>query len=166
MTAAWSRVFGSLDQNPDPARLERATTELVPQARVHLKGDDLGWYHAEIRWGDGSPLIIETFGQADPSVRNKLNKWAAKIETWDNSPNVPMLMEKVALAKQVITLRRPIDHRDELGLDRLMSGLAQHLALETDGVYEIDEARFFDKNGGLLLEKKNDCGLEPGFRFT
>jgi hypothetical protein len=34
-----------------------------------------------------------------------------------------------------------------------MSGLAQHLALETDGVYQIDEAGFFDKNGGLLLEE-------------
>jgi hypothetical protein len=153
MAAAWSRVFGSLDQNPDPARLERATTELVPLASVHLKGDDLGWYHAEIRWGQGSPLTIETYGAADPSVRNDLNTWAAYIETCDYSPNVPMLMEKVALARQVITLRRPIDHQDELGLDRLMSGLAQHLALETDGVYQIDEAGFFDKNGGLLLEE-------------
>ncbi len=153
MTAAWSRVFGSLDQNPDSARLERATRELVSQAKVQFKLNDLGWYHAEIRWGEGSPLTIETYGAADPSVRNDLNTWADDIETCDYSPNAPMLREKVALAKQLITLRRPIDHQDELGLDRLMSGLAQHLALETDGVYQIDEAGFFDKNGGLLLEE-------------
>ncbi len=153
MAAAWSRVFGSLDRNPDPARLERAALALVPQAAVHLKGDDLGWFCAEISWNQGAPLTIESFAATDPEVRADLNTWAAYVETCDYSPNAHSLMVKIALAQQIITLRRPIDHADESGLDRLMQGMAKHLALEIDGIFQIDEAGFFDKTGTLLLEE-------------
>lgn len=153
MAAAWSRVFGLLDLNPDPARLEQAALEIIPKAAVHLKGDDRGWFCAEISWGQGSPLTIETYAATDPEVRADLNTWAAYIETCDYSPNAHSTMVKVALSQQIITLRRPIDHADESGLDRLMHGMAQHLALEIDGIFQIDEAGFFDKNGTLLVEE-------------
>ena len=103
--------------------------------------------------GDSTPLTIERYGAEEKGVRKDINGWAAFLETCDYAPDAPATMEKVALCRQVFTLRRPIDHPDEAALDRLMEGLAQHIAQATDGVYQLDGRGFFDRNQKLLVEE-------------
>jgi len=153
MSAAWSRVFSSSETSPQTAALEQEALRLAPGASVSFTGDELGWFRAQVALGDATPLTIERYGSEEPGVRKDINGWAAYLETCDYSPHATKAMETVALCRQVFTLRRPIDHPDEAALDRLMEGLAQHLAQATDGLYQVDGRGFFDKSGQLWVEE-------------
>ena len=88
----------------------------------------------------------------EDNLRNDLNSWAAFLETCDYSPNHSMLMERVIQTQQLITLRKPIDHADEVSVDRLCLAVCGFLAEQADGIYQIDDDGWYDAAGTLLLK--------------
>ena len=82
-----------------------------------------------------------------------MNSWAAILETCDYSPNHTMLMERIIQTAQMITIRKPIDHSDEITMDRLCLELCQYLAAATDGIYQIDDDGWYAADGNLLLKE-------------
>jgi|GEM_PF-480327 len=153
MSAAWSRVFAGNEAQPDPALFEQEALRLAPGASVSFVGDDIGWFRALVSLGDSTPLTIERYGADELGVRKDINSWAAFLEACDYAPEAGKAMEAVALCRQVLTLRRPIDHPDEAALDRLMEGLARHLAQATEGIYQVDGLGFFDASERLLVQE-------------
>jgi len=149
----WYRIFGRNDNSlPPAALLEHLHSQGLP-AEGHFRGDDLGWTAAELRLGVGGPLCLERYLAKEDELRDDLNSWAAFLETCDYSPNHPMLMERVIQTAQLITLRKPIDHADEITLDRLCIDVCRFLASGSDGVYQIDDAGWFAADGTLLLQE-------------
>jgi hypothetical protein len=71
----------------------------------------------------------------------------------DFDPNSPRLMQHVVQTKQLVTLRKPLDHADEAALDRLCLEAVRFLAANTDGVYQIDGQGWFAADGTLLLQE-------------
>jgi hypothetical protein len=67
------------------------------------------------------------------------------------SPHHADLMRHVIQTKQLVTLRRPLDHADEAALDRLCDEVVRFLAARTEGVYQIDGRGWFTAAGELLL---------------
>ena len=148
----WYRVFG------------RGETLVGPGAILeHLRGlsgavtgrfdDEANWVSAELSFADATPLRLERFLATEEGIRDELNTWAAFLETCDYSPNHAPLMERMIQTKQLLTLRRPIDHADEVLVERLCVGLCQFLARATDGVYQVDDEGFFAADGTLLLQE-------------
>src|SRR5262245_58387250 len=150
----WHRVFGRAEKQPTPVALQEHLRGLGVDSPVHLHGDDDGWTSAEFALtADTSPLVLECFLAAEPGIRGELNTWAAWLETCDYSPHHTALMERVIQTRQLYTLRQPIDHADEVRLEKVIVGLCLWLAQATDGVYQADHAGFHAADGTLLLQE-------------
>jgi hypothetical protein len=103
--------------------------------------------------GGGTPVQLGRYLAKEDDLRDDLNAYAAELETMDFSPNSPALMQHVVQTKQLVTLRRPLDHADEATLDRLCLEAVGFLAANTDGVYQIDGQGWFAADGKLLLQE-------------
>jgi hypothetical protein len=146
----WYRVFGANDVLPAPGAILEA---LGGGARGDFADDGAGWYAAALHVGDGTPLHLERFLATEEGIRAELNTWAAWLETCDYSPQHAALMERVIQTKQLFTLRRPIDHADEVLVERLCEGLCRFLAGATEGLWQADDRGFFAADGALLLQE-------------
>ncbi len=150
----WYRVFGASEAQPRPEAVLEVLRGLGVEAAAQFRGDDAGWTSLGFPLAENvAPLLLECYLSSEPDIRHELNTWAAWLETCDYSPNYPALMERVIQTKQLYTLRRPLDHADEVRLDRICEGLCRYLAQATDGVYQYDSEGFFAADGTLLLQE-------------
>src|SRR5262245_58278116 len=150
----WWRVFGLNDTTPDLAALLEHLHGQGLNVAAHFRGDDLGWTGGELALPDGATTVqLERYLTAEDDLRDDLNTWAAWLETQDHEPRHRALMQHVIGTRQLITIRRPLDHADEVMLERLSTVLCQWLAGQTDGVYQVDGAGFFAADGTLLLRE-------------
>jgi hypothetical protein len=149
----WYRIFCRADDPlPPGALLERLHgAGLAVEAR--FRGDDLGWTGAELTIGVGSPVSVERYLAKEDELRNDLNSWAAWLETCNYSPNHTMLMERIIQTAQMITLRRPIDHADDVKLEKLCLEICRTLAGRADGVYQVDGDGWYAADGTMLLQE-------------
>ena len=120
----------------------------------HFKGDDLGWTRGElILPGGHTSIVLERYLTEEDGIRDDLNAFAAELETMNYSPNNVKLMERVIGTKQMIAIRKPIDHADESRLDATVLATVQFLAAGTDGVYQVDGSGWFAADGTLILQE-------------
>ena len=146
----WHRVFCRSSAEVKPAEL---LASLSSHAVASFKGDDLGWTSAEFELGKGSPVFAERFLTSEDDLRNDLNTWAAWLETMTYSPNHGRLMEHVVQTQQLITIRKPVDHSNEVAVDELCQSLCRVLAATADGVYQIEGDGWYSAEGALLLQE-------------
>lgn len=149
----WQRIFCRSGQLLPIAGLLAHLQSRGLQTQSHVRGDDLGWTSAELRFGVGSPVYLERYLAKDDELRNELNNWAAFLETCDYSPNHSELMERVIQTQQLITLRKPIDHSDDVSLDRLCLEVSRFIAAHCDGIYQIDDDGWYAAEGVLLVKE-------------
>ena len=149
----WLRVFCPDPAEVPPADLAGHLHALGFAYEPHFKGDTHGWTTGELRPASGSPVLLARYLTKEDDLRDDLNAYAAELETQTYSPNNGMLMEKVIQTKQMVTVRKPIDHADEAALDRLCDALIGFLATRTGGVYQIDTRGWFTADGTLLLQE-------------
>lgn len=149
----WYRIFCRGDSPLSPTGLlEHLHLQSLP-VEAKFRGDDLGWTAVEMKLGLGSPIYAERYLVKEDSLRDDLNSWAAFLETCDYSPNHPMLMERVIQTQQLITLRKPIDHSDDISVDKLCLTISRFLASQADGVYQIDDDGWYAADGEMLLKE-------------
>jgi hypothetical protein len=150
----WFRVFGANDARIEPAELLAHLHELGAKVEAHFRGDDLGWFAAElVVAADETPLHLERFLESEEGIRAELNTWAGWLETCDYSPNHQRLMQHMVSTTQLFTIRRPIDHANEILVENVCVGSCLFLAQKTEGVYQIDDRGFFAADGTLLLQE-------------
>jgi hypothetical protein len=149
----WYRVFSANETEPTPAAILEHLQGLGMAVAGDFTGDDAGWYAAVLALGEGTPLHLERFLACEDGIRAELNSWAAWLETCDYSPNSEPLMEKMIQTRQLFTLRKPIDHADEVRVEGLCTGLCRFLAEATAGVWQADDQGFFSADGTLLLQE-------------
>jgi hypothetical protein len=149
----WYRIFGASDTMPEPAGIDACLGGAGVPARISWAADSQGWYRAEIAIGEGTPLVLERWVADEEGIRAELNTWAAYLETCDYSPHHQPLMERTIQTRQLFTLRRPIDHSNEVLIDRACVALSQYLAQFTEGFYQADNQGFFAADGTLLVQE-------------
>jgi hypothetical protein len=150
----WNRVFGANDAQPDPAALLEHLRGLGLEATGQFRGDEQGWFAVALRVaGGGTPVHVERYLASEEGIRHDLNSWAAWLETADYSPNHGELMQRVIGTTQLFTLRRPIDHPNEILVEKVCVAVCQHLARETAGMYQVDDDGFYAPDGTLLLRE-------------
>jgi hypothetical protein len=149
----WYRVFcRSADEVPPTALLAKIRDEgLTVEGR--FRGDDLGWTAVEIALGQGAPVYVERYLAAADSIRDDLNTWAAWLETLDYSPNNASLMEHGIQTQQLVTIRKPLDHSNEVKVDRVCRTICLFIAASADGVFQIEDDGWYASDGGLILKE-------------
>ncbi len=120
---------------------------------VRFKGDDLGWTSAEFTLGTGTPVYAERYLTNEDEIRDDLNTWAAYLETLDYSPNNVSLMERVIQSRQLVTIRKPLDHPNESAIDDLCQSICQVIAAAADGMYQVENIGWYAADGTLLLQE-------------
>jgi hypothetical protein len=149
----WHRVFGRSDTEVTRETLEAHLASTGVPIACEFTSDEHGWLRAELRFAATTPLHLERFRADEEGIRAELNSWAAFLETCDYDPNHAALMERVIQTRQLFTLRRPVDHADEVLVERLCVGLCSYLASATDGIWQCDDEGFFAADGALLLKE-------------
>jgi hypothetical protein len=149
----WYRVFGRADAEVTPDRIRQTLAAHAPSVVGDFASEGGTWVRAELRFSPSTPLHLERFRADEEGIRAELNSWAAFLETCDYDPNHASLMERVIQTRQLFTLRRPVDHADEVLVERLCVTLCRFLAAETDGVWQADDEGFFAADGMLLLRE-------------
>jgi hypothetical protein len=150
----WYRIFGSTEAEVPPAQLAEHLHALGHAVEPHFKGDDLGWTRGELVLPGGhTPVLLERYLTEPDDIRDDLNAYAAELETMTYSPNAAKLMERVINTKQLIAIRKPIDHADESRLDATVRETVAFLAAELGGFWQADGAGWFDGDGTLLVQE-------------
>ena len=148
----WYRVFcRSNDLQPPPEIIARLRREGLA-VEGSFNPNDRGWTTAELRLGAGTPVFVERYRTADDDLRNDLNTWAAVLETMDYSTNNVRLMEHVIQAQQMFTVRKPVSHANESGIEDLCRTLCMELAA-ADGVFQIEDDGWYSADAVLLLKE-------------
>jgi hypothetical protein len=147
----WYRVFGTGESHPEPAALLEGLRARGLEAAGHFRGDDQGWFHAELNPATGGPaVLLECYLSAEEDIRNELNSWAAWLETAGEGEEHVRLMQHMITTARLFTVR-PADGSED---DPLCVALCQLLAAASAGVYQIDGLGFFDAEGKLLVAEE------------
>jgi hypothetical protein len=145
----WYRVFGRGDALPTPGEL---IAHLNRQGLSVSGGFDAEqWSCGDLFVEGGSPIRLEHFLATEEGIRAELNSWAAFLETCDYNPQHVKLMEWVVQSKHLVTIRKPVDHADEIRVDRVCDEVCRYLAQATDGFYQVDGAGFLGADGAVLI---------------
>lgn len=149
----WHRVFGTNAAEPDPAALLESLQRQGFDVTGKFRGDDQGWFAAEIAYADGlGPLQVERYLAAEDDLRDDLNAWAAWLETCEGNPHVARLMRHMIQTTQLFTIRQPIRAMAAGTAGALGRALCQFLSRVTDGVYQVDGQGLFAADGTLLVD--------------
>jgi hypothetical protein len=143
--SAQFRVFGANDVEPEPAALLAFLRGLGREVEGHFRGDDQGWFRAQLLV-DGTATLIERYLVHEEGIRAELNTWAAWVEATVEGPVQAWLMQRLIGTKQLMLLRDPAREYAEA-----ICGL---LARVTDGVYQADGQGFYDAGGRLLVAER------------
>jgi hypothetical protein len=152
----WFRVFGRSAAAVEPAALlEHLHAQGFPVAG-HFRGDDRGWFRAELVFADGAPpVVVERYLADEEGIRLELNSWAAWLEEQEHNAHAVPLMERLIVTKEVLTLHQAVEDPDDLDdaelVERLCLTCCRCLAAATDGVYQADHHGFFAADGTPLV---------------
>src|SRR5687767_10631143 len=119
----WYRVFCRSDAVATPNELLAELAGRGVPCTGRFRGDDTGWTAADLDLGAGTPVSVERYLTDTDDLRTDLNTWAAYLETLDYSPNHVGLMERVIQTRQLVTVRKPLDHANEVLVERLCEQL-------------------------------------------
>jgi hypothetical protein len=145
----WYRVFGTCEAPVEPAGLLEHLHGLGLEAAGRFRGDDLGWFHAELALpDDGGRVEVQRYLADEEGIRDELNTWAAWLETREDNPHHARLLRHMIGTRQVFTLQPEEDENEELCL-----AACRYLARRTDGVYQADGRGFCSAEGELLVEE-------------
>jgi hypothetical protein len=152
----WFRIFAARDAAVEPAALLEHLHAQGLEVSGHFRGDDLGWFRAELVFAeDAPPVQLDRYLVKEEEIRGELNSWAAWLEEQEDNPHHARLMEQVIAAVQLFTLHQPIEEADDLEdaafVERLCTACCRFLARETDGIYQVDRRGFFTADGTLLV---------------
>ena len=151
----WFRIFGQSVAAIEPAALLEHLHEQGITVAGHFRGDDRGWFRADLVFADDAPpLIVERYFADEQGIRAELNTWAAWLEEQNSNPHHVPLMERIIGTAQLFTLHQPIEDaeiEDRELLERLCLTSCRYLASMTDGVYQADHGGFYTADGTLLV---------------
>jgi hypothetical protein len=150
----WYRIFAGNAVMPEEIGIERCLASSAVEAKISWASSSQGWYRGDIALEKGISLVLERWLADEEGIRGELNTWAGYLETCPDSPHRQTLMERTIQAKQLFTLRRPIDPPHEELIQRTCVALSQHLAKLTEGFYQADEHGFFAAGGMLLVSEE------------
>jgi hypothetical protein len=149
----WYRVFCRSEFELAPDDLIARLREAGMSVAAKFRGDVRGWTAADLGLGTGTPVFVERYLTDADDLRNDLNTWAAYLETLDYAPNHTELMERVIQSKQLVTIRKPLDHSNEALAERLCEQVCREISTTADGIYQIDNDGWYSARGLLLLKE-------------
>lgn len=149
----WYRIFGRSAAEVKPNDLLEHLHMHGETVTTRFKGDDLGWTSIEVvtPHGTDSPLLVERYLTEEDNLRDDLNTWAGYLETLNYSSNNVVLMERMIQTKQLITIRKPVSHPNDVEAERLCERLTRYLAQQIEGIYQIDQVGWHDATGNVLI---------------
>jgi hypothetical protein len=148
--AVWYRVFAAREDEIEPESLLASLRGLGWEVLGKFRGDDRGWFQAELDAGGGEVLQVDRFLVKEEGVRAELNTWAAWVES--TQADASRLMEQIITTSQLFTWQGS-EQGAAAEADRHCVELCRLLAAETAGVYQIDLQGFFEPDGTLLAKE-------------
>jgi hypothetical protein len=150
----WYRVFAVNEVHPEPAALLAHLHGLRLAVTGRFRGDDQGWFRAELLLPEEDWAIeVDCYLATEEDVRQQLNTWAAWLETTPEGPVQDRLMLHVIGTRRVFTVHAG-ENAEEPPME-LCLAVCRFLAAATAGVYQIDGEGFYAADGTLLVAEES-----------
>lgn len=146
----WYRVFALTDVEIQPGQLLEQLDRAGVPVRAHFRGDDEGWFEAELV-RDGLSVTLSRFVATEDGFRAEMNTWAAWVELHENNPHRDFLMRQLIAVRQVFAAELPDEEPARSALSPVALELCKYLAEQTGGYYQIDHQGFFNAETTLLI---------------
>jgi hypothetical protein len=143
----WYRVFGSNHAVIPPADLLEALNGQGFAVTGHFRGDDEGWFRAELILAEGS-IEAQRYLATEEGIRRELNSWAAWVEDTLGEEKGGLWMQRIISTTQIFTLRAV---EADKTLEDFLSAACRYLAGMTEGFYQVDGKGFFTSEGSLAI---------------
>jgi hypothetical protein len=151
----WYRVFGGNDAHPEPSALLAHLHGLGLGVTGHFRGDDEGWFRADLTLAAEDGVVeVDCYQATEEGIRSELSTWAAWLETTPEGPVQDRLMLHVIGTRRVYTLHASADAEDDEATEAVCLALSRFLARATAGVYQVDGRGFFEADGTLLVAEE------------
>jgi hypothetical protein len=150
----WWRVFGIENIEVTPEEICTELTRQDLQFRPTFRGDDQGWFAAQLEMEHETSIQIERFLVREERMRGELNTWCAWLETQPNSAGQQRVLDALVAATQIFTLQEESEHLDMPTV--VCEDLSRWLAIKLNGIYQVDGQGFFDADGNLLAAESTD----------
>ena len=139
---------------PQPANVQRILQDGGFNDSIAVTGDELGWTSIEVPFdGPANRLRIERYLTDADDLRDELDAWAAWVETQGSGPTCVELMQNLISTRQLFTLHLACAQANSELLS-LVEPIAQWLASQTAGIYQMDGRGFFAVSRELLLKEE------------
>jgi hypothetical protein len=149
----WIRVFGLNVNVPSSVSLCEMLYDNRFEVIPNVKGDDLGWTECQLNHS-GVSIGLARYLTLEDDLRNDLNAYAAELESYQDIQHQAVdLMERVIQTKQLITIRKPLDHSNEVEMEANCIRIAEYFCGIVDGIYQIDGHGWFDLDGKILIRE-------------
>ena len=106
----WFRVFGNGDATVDPAALLGHLHGAGFPVAGHFRGDDRGWFRAELLPDGGGMVEVECYLAGEEGIRHELNSWAAWLEAAGEGA------EHARLMRHMIATTRLFGFHDDIAI--------------------------------------------------
>ncbi len=157
----WYRVFGKKKRPPDPRPLGEITNQFRIPVEGQFFGDEQGWTRLELQFGKRFKVTIERYIAEEEGLAETFRTWAAWIESANTDPANEWLMEQMINTQQLFTIEPAAECANEPLINHICTELAQYLARETKGVYQVDNLGLLTADGKLLVSEEGS-GEAPG----
>src|SRR5262249_43961483 len=123
-----------------------------------FRGDEQGWFHADLLLPEGDAAVeVDCYLATEEGVRQELSTWAAWLETTPAGPVQDRLMLHVIGTRRAFTVHAAEDTEGGPAVAAVCLALCRFLAGATDGVYQADGGGFFDAAGTLLVAEEGSA---------
>jgi len=148
----WYRVFGMNQAPLFPADVLEFLDRKHPGVTGHFRGDDSGWFYAELTLPDSDVRIeMARYLANEEGIRREMNGWAAWIEDVLGEEKGGPWMQRLINTAQIITLRLGDEEAEiESAVDALLAILCHYLAGLSEGIYQIDGRGMFQADGEVI----------------
>ena len=143
----WYRVFSPNPEPVSPLALAEHLHAAGFAVEPHFRGDDLGWTSGELRFA-GKLLRIDRYLTTVDDIREDLNSFAAELESKETT-HTAGLMRRVIQSQQLIAFQC-----DDMECEPPCLHTVQYLAVQSDGIYQIDGQGWFAATGELLVAEE------------
>lgn len=152
--ANWIRIFGTTGQAPRVSALVEHLDGLGIEVTWEVMGDDKEWEQVSLQTATmPAPLMIERMPTDDSEIRDEVDPLIQWLETVDDVLDVDEIERALGGTRQLFIIGMPVGGQGTTNVEHLSNKLSQFLARQTQGIYQVAEAGFYDAEGRLLLEE-------------
>ena len=151
----WIRIFGTNATTLRVSALVEQLDEAGVEVTWEVMGDDQEWEQVSLQTpAMQAPVMLERMALDDPEIHEEVAPLLDGLERLDDVYDVDEIEQVLGGTRQLYILGMPAGLQGDSDVEQLSLCVSQLIAKLTKGIYQVDQAGFYDADGQILLEER------------